>query len=181
VLIPSCAIHQGIDDQADRNRKNSEAVALGFTDADEKASCSNAGVVSAKACKNTTSAGGFKTAAELEEAKKKYDCLSKECINAKIMISADLMDETYGTEGRNSCENEINDYIKNKYSYDYKTKTGDDNWEYTGYESSYVGAISYYTDDILLQTELGAYRKSRINCIYDVKLNAVAGVNSSFR
>ncbi len=188
ILIPSCAIHVGINDVADRRRQNdkivrlnNEAEALGFMHAGERASCSSAGLVDAKACKEAITAGGFLTAAELDEAKTRYGCVSQNCINETIMNSADLMDDKYGVDGRSDCETAINEYIKNEYDYEFKTKTEDDKWAYQGYDLSYFGIIRYYTDDILLQTEFGPYRKSRLKCDYDVRSNKVSGVYFEYK
>lgn len=188
ILIPSCAIHVGINDVADRSRQNdkivrlnNEAEALGFIHIGERASCSSAGFVDAKACKEAITAGGFLTAAELEEAKTLYGCVSQKCISDTIMNNADLMDTKYGVNGRSYCENAINDYIKNEYDYDFKTKTEDDKWDYQGYDLSYFGTIRYYTDDILLQTEFGPYRKSRLKCDYDVRSKTASGVYFEYK
>ena len=166
-------------DLEELSRVNSEARGLGFADAAEKASCSNAGVMTAIACKKAILTGGFLNAFELQNAKAEYNCMSKSCIDDKIMSNVDLMENIYGEEGGSSCTNEIKNYIENKYTYDFKTKTGDGNWDFDGYNLEYFGVITYYTDDILLQNEFGAYQKSRIDCNYDVR-SKKASVNTFF-
>lgn len=166
-------------DLEELSRVNSEARGLGFSDAAEKVSCSNAGVKAAIACKKAISTGGFLNAVELEDAKAQYNCMSKTCVDDKIMSNVDLMENIYGEEGGSSCTNEINDYIENKYTYDFKTKTEDGNWDFDGHNLEYFGVITYYTDDILLQNEFGAYQKSRIDCNYDVR-SKKASVNTFF-
>jgi hypothetical protein len=117
--------------------------------------------------------GKFSGAEELAKVKADFDCLSKKCMIDKIMGDASLMDRYFGEVAKNACTACITKFI-DEYSFD--TKTKGEFWDFSGYEKYWNGIVTYYTNDILLQNEFGAYRKSKIMCDYNVDTKIVYSV-----